>query len=281
LLSVASGIETFSEHPLARAVMNRVKEKNIQPLVVTDFANVAGKGAEGVIAGTRVAVGSVRFAEERGIELAGVRSDIDRLGIEAKTILVVTKENRVMGIIGVADTAKADANAAVEALAKAGMKSVMITGDNEATARAMAKMLGIDEVVAHVLPQDKAKAVKDLQAKGLKVAFVGDGVNDAPALVQSDLGIAMGTGTDVAIESGDIVLVKGNPLKVALAIKLSQRTFRIITQNLFWAFFYNVAAIPLAVFGLLNPMIAGAAMAASSVSVVVNSLRIKRNIVEL
>lgn len=281
LLSVASGIETFSEHPLARAVMNRVKEKNIQPLVVTDFANVAGKGAEGVIAGTRVAVGSVRFAEERGIELAGVRSDIDRLGIEAKTILVVTKENRVMGIIGVADTAKADAKAAVEALAKAGMKSVMITGDNEATARAMAKMLGIDEVVAHVLPQDKAKAVKDLQAKGLKVAFVGDGVNDAPALVQSDLGIAMGTGTDVAIESGDIVLVKGNPLKVALAIKLSQRTFRIITQNLFWAFFYNVAAIPLAVFGLLNPMIAGAAMAASSVSVVVNSLRIKRNIVEL
>jgi Cu+-exporting ATPase len=276
LLAIASGIESYSEHPLARAVMMRIKDKNIQPSAVTDFSNVAGKGAEGMIGEVRIAVGSVRFAEERKVDMTGLRTDISRLESEAKTILAVMREDELIGIIGVADTAKSDAKEAIELLKKKGMKPVMITGDNEAPARAMGTLLGIDVVIAHVLPQDKAKAVKDLQTKGLKVAFVGDGINDAPALVQSDLGIAMGTGTDVAIESGDIVLVKGSPLKVVEAINLSRTTFRIIRQNLFWAFFYNVAAIPLAAFGLLNPMIAALAMAASSVSVVANSLRIKR-----
>lgn len=276
LLSVAAGIETNSEHPLARAVMEKVREKNIQPSRVTGFSNVAGKGAEGVVDGARVVVGSIRFAEERGVYLTELQSAVSRLESEAKTILAVMREKKLMGIIGVADTVKGDAQEAIEALKKSGLKTAMITGDNEATARAIGKALGIEDVIAHVLPQDKARAVKDLQARGLKVAFVGDGINDAPALVQSDLGIAMGTGTDIAIESGDIVLVKGSPLKVVEAINLSRITFSTIKQNLFWAFFYNVAAIPLAALGFLNPMIAGAAMAASSVSVVGNSLRIKR-----
>lgn len=277
LLSIASGIESFSEHPLARAVMEKGKEKNIQPAMVSDFVSVAGKGAEGSIQGVSVMVGSVRFAQERNVDLGSMQSDINRLETEAKTILVVIKEKTIVGIFGIADTVKDDAKEAIELLKKSGMKPVMITGDNEATARAIGRLLSVDEVVAHVLPQDKAMAVKEFQAKGLKVAFVGDGINDAPALVQSDLGIAMGTGTDVAIESGDIVLVKGSPLKVVEAISLSRTTFRIIKQNLFWAFFYNIAAIPLAALGLLNPMIAATAMAASSVSVIANSLRIKRN----
>ena len=276
LLSAASGIESYSEHPLARAVMERAKEKDIKPSAVNSFSSIAGKGAEGLSGGKRIAVGSVRFAEERGIDITGLQSEIGRLESEAKTILAVTKESTLLGVIAVADSVKEDAKGAIEALTKAGMRAVMITGDNEATARAIGKALGIEDIIAHVLPQDKARAVKDLQAKGLKVAFVGDGINDAPALVQSDLGIAMGTGTDIAIESGDIVLVKGSPLKVVEAIRLSQTTFRTITQNLFWAFFYNVAAIPLAAFGLLNPMIAATAMAASSISVVGNSLRIRR-----
>jgi Cu+-exporting ATPase len=170
-----------------------------------------------------------------------------------------------------------DAKEAVSALKAMGIESMMISGDNQRTAEAIAKAAGITSVIAEVLPQDKAAHVKKLQDAGKKVAFVGDGINDAPALVQADLGIAVGTGTDIAIESGELVLVKGSPLKVVQALQLSQKTFRTIKQNLFWAFAYNVAAIPLAALGFLNPMIAGAAMALSSFTVVGNSLRIKRN----
>jgi heavy metal translocating P-type ATPase len=276
LLKLAAGVESFSEHPLARAVMEKAKEKNLTPLGVSGFSNVVGKGIEGMAGGKRIAVGSVRFVAEQNISLGSLEKDITQLQSEAKTILAIMENKHLIGVLAVADTVKSDAAAAIEALKHIGIKTVMITGDNEATAHAVAKMLSMDDVIAHVMPQDKAAEVKKLQAQGLKVAFVGDGINDAPALVQADLGIAMGTGTDIAIESGDIVLVKGNPMKVVEAITLSQRTFRTIRQNLFWAFFYNIAAIPLAALGFLNPMIAATAMAASSVSVVGNSLRIRR-----
>jgi Cu+-exporting ATPase len=276
LLSLAAGIESFSEHPLAHAVVEEAKHRGISPAAITGFVNVAGKGVHGKRGGKNVAMGSARFATERGADLSALKADTARLESEAKTILVVAEDDQLLGVLGVADNIKEDAVRAVTAFKTAGIKAMMITGDNEATARAIAKAAGIDEVIAHVLPGDKAREIKKLQAKGSRVAFVGDGVNDAPALAQSDLGIAMGTGTDIAIETGDVVLVKGSPLKAYEAIMLARTTFRTIKQNLFWAFFYNVAAIPLAAFGFLNPMIAATAMAASSVSVVGNSLRIKR-----
>ncbi len=276
LLSVAAGVEGFSEHPLARAIMAEAMARGVKPAAVTGFANVAGKGITAMFEGKQVAVGSVRFAAEKGIDLSGLEESIRLLEASAKTVLVVSEADRALGVVAVADTIKDDARTAIEGLKNMGIRTAMITGDNEASARAAAKAIGIDDVIAHVLPQDKSREVKKLQEQGFRVAFVGDGINDAPALVQADLGIAMGTGTDIAIESGDIVLVKGNPLKVVAAILLSQRTFRTIRQNLFWAFFYNVAAIPLAALGLLNPVIAATAMAASSVSVIANSLRIRR-----
>jgi Cu+-exporting ATPase len=276
LLALAAGVETFSEHPLARAVMEKAKERNAQPLVAEKFSNVVGKGAEGEIKGKKVFVGSVRLAVERNIDIKSLEGEIKRLESLAQTILAVVADGKLIGVFGIADMVKSDAKEAIDALKKEGIKTAMITGDNEAVAALVGRTLGIDTIIAHVLPQDKAAEIKKLQAQGLKVAFVGDGINDAPALVQADLGIAMGTGTDIAIESGDIVLVKGSPMKVVEAIGLARKTFRTIRQNLFWAFFYNVAAIPLAALGFLNPMIAGAAMAASSVSVVGNSLRIRK-----
>lgn len=275
LVALAAGIETFSEHPLARAVVEDAKRRGISLATVTDFVNIAGKGVEGKSGNDKLLMGSARFMEERGVDLSLLKDTIERLADEAKTILVIAKDGKPLGAFGVADTIKEDSVRAISSLKAAGIRSMMITGDNEATAHAIAKTAGIDDLIAHVLPGGKAEEVKKLQAKGLRVAFVGDGVNDAPALAQSDLGVAMGTGTDIAIEAGDIVLVKGSPLKVYEAIILAQLTFRTIKQNLFWAFFYNVAAIPLAAFGLLNPMIAATAMAASSISVVGNSLRIK------
>ena len=192
--------------------------------------------------------------------------------------MLLAVEKKAVGIIAVADTLRPDAKDAIDALHRADIATLIITGDNWRTARAIGVQLGIAEknILAEVLPQDKAREVKKLQESGRRVAFVGDGINDAPALTQSDLGIAMGSGTDIAIEAGSIVLMQGSPLKALEAIRLSRVTFGTIKQNLFWAFFYNIAALPLAAFGLLNPMIAAAAMAFSSVSVVANSLRIKR-----
>ena len=218
--------------------------------------------------------GSPRLLREAGVAMAGLQGRIEREAA-AQTVVTVARNGELIGLIAIADTLKEDARAAVERLRAKGLQIAMITGDNTNTARAIAQQVGIDQVFAEVLPQEKAEKVRLLQQQGRRVAFVGDGINDAPALAQADLGIAIGTGTDIAIEAGNIVLVKGHPLKVVEALTLSRLTFRTIKQNLFWAFAYNVAAIPLAALGLLNPIIAAAAMAVSSVSVVGNSLRIK------
>jgi Cu+-exporting ATPase len=276
LLRLAASLEKLSEHPLAQAIVRAAEKKNLPLAEVNDFANQAGKGVRGRIGDTVISVGSVRLALESGISLGLHTQTVEKYESDAKTVIAVTRNRELAGVIAVADTLKEDAKAAIDLLRAQGIETVMITGDNQRTAEAIAQQIGIDKVFAEVLPQEKAEKVRALQEGGRRVAFVGDGINDAPALVQADLGIAIGTGTDIAIEAGNIVLVKGNPLKVVEALNLSRLTFKTIRQNMFWAFFYNIAAIPLAAFGLLNPMVAAGAMSITSVSVVGNSLRIQR-----
>ncbi|HLD02840.1 MAG TPA: heavy metal translocating P-type ATPase [Candidatus Nanoarchaeia archaeon] len=283
ILMLAGSLEAMSEHPLAQAVVKEAKEKNIKLKKVSKFENIAGKGVKGIVDTYSLMIGNPRLMDEMKIDVKQAESKIDKLQGEAKTVVVLTKNKKIAGLIGIADTLKPDANEAIKNLNKQGIKTVMITGDNQKTADAIAKQAGIERVFAEVLPNDKAEKVKVLQKEGLKVAFVGDGINDAPALVQSDLGVAVGTGTDIAIEAGNIVLVKGSPLKVVEALHLSKKTFKTIKQNLFWAFFYNIIGIPIAAGVLfpftgwmLSPMIAGGAMAFSSVSVVGNSLLLKK-----
>jgi len=261
---------------LAMADVELPKERLIPLAAVQDFANVAGKGVRGRLEDNAVAVGNLRLMTESGVAVEGSLHQIENCEAHAQTAIAVACNGEVIGIIAVADTLKSDAEAAIRQLRADGITPIMITGDNKTTAEAVAGQIGIDQVFAEVLPQEKAERVKALQSQGRRVAFVGDGINDAPALVQADLGIAIGTGTDIAIEAGNIVLVKGSPLKIIEALKLSRLTFKTVKQNLFWAFVYNIAAVPLAAFGLLNPMIAAGAMAISSVSVVGNSLRIRR-----
>ena len=276
ILQLAGSIEKLSEHPLALAIVNAAKDRNLTLREVYKFENLEGRGIKGHIGSDALLIGSPRLMKEVGISTQNLQQKIEELENQAKTVIAVSKNDKVIGIIAIADTLKEDAKEAVSKLRLAGIETSMVTGDNKRTADAIAKQLDIEKVFAEVLPQDKAEKVKLLQKEGMKVAFVGDGINDAPALVQADLGIAIGTGTDIAIEAGNIVLVKGHPLKVVEALALARITFRTIKQNMFWAFFYNVAALPFAAFGLLNPMIAAGAMAFSSVSVVGNSLRIKR-----
>lgn len=276
VLQIAASLERMSEHPLGQAIVRAAKERHIALADVEGFENLAGKGIKGKLANAAVAVGSPRLMQEEGVPVELSLPHIETRQARAQTAIAVARNGELIGIIAVADTLKSDAKEAIQQLRADGIVTVMITGDNHRTAKAIAERIGIDEVFAEVLPQDKAEHVKRLQARGQRVAFVGDGINDAPALAQADLGIAIGTGTDIAIEAGNIVLVKGSPLKVIEALRLSRLTFKTIKQNLFWAFFYNIAAIPLAAFGLLNPMIAAGAMAISSVSVVGNSLRIRR-----
>ncbi|MDO8557647.1 MAG: heavy metal translocating P-type ATPase [bacterium] len=280
ILRIAASIEKNSEHPLAGAIVGHAKSEGVTFYETEKFLAIPGKGIRGSLRienGLRdIHMGTAQFLKGEGIETAALDAAWERLQSEGKTAMGLAVERRASGIVAVADTVKPDAMEAISKLKLVGITPVMITGDNHKTAQAVARQLGIDTVLAEVLPQDKAKEVQKLQSKGKRVAFVGDGINDAPALAQSDLGIAMGTGSDIAIETGSIVLVKGNPLKAVEAIRLSRFTFSVIKQNLFWAFFYNIAALPLAAFGLLNPMIAAGAMAFSSVSVVLNSLRIRR-----
>jgi Cu+-exporting ATPase len=276
VLQIAASLERMSEHPLGDAIVRAAKERHIALAAVEGFENLAGKGIKGRLANAAVVVGNLRLMQEEGVPVELSLPHIETREARAQTAIAVARNGELIGIIAVADTLKSDAKEAIQQLRADGIVTVMITGDNHRTAKAIAGRIGIDEVFAEVLPQDKAEHVKRLQGRGQRVAFVGDGINDAPALAQADLGIAIGTGTDIAIEAGNIVLVKGSPLKVIEALRLSRLTFKTIKQNLFWAFFYNIAAIPLAAFGLLNPMIAAGAMAISSVSVVGNSLRIRR-----
>jgi copper-transporting P-type ATPase V len=275
LLRLAAAVEDASEHPVGRAVVDGARNRNLSLPAATDFRSVPGHGVMATVDGIVVSVGRRKLMAGAGLTLAPeLEQRAQRLESEGKTAIFAGWDREVRGVLAVADTLKDDAPAAVADLAAMGIDVVMITGDNEATAKAIARRVGIGHVLAEVLPADKAAVVRALQDQGRKVAMVGDGVNDAPALVQADLGIAIGTGTDVAIESSDITLLSADLDGVATAIRLSRRTFRTILQNLGWAFGYNTAAIPLAVAGLLNPIIAGAAMAFSSVSVVTNSLRL-------
>lgn len=277
LLARAGAVEHGSEHPIAQAVVAAARERGHELPPVSDFRNVAGHGVTATVDGARVCVGRRALMRERGLDLPG---ELDTAAAElesrGRTTVFVGWSDTVHGVLGIADTVKATAASAVAGLHAAGLSVAMITGDTTQTAHAIARETGIDRVLAEVLPEDKVAEIRRLQDESHAVAMVGDGVNDAPALAQADLGIAIGTGTDVAIESAGITLMSGDPEGVRVAIELSRRTVRTVRQNLGWAFGYNVAAIPLAVAGLLSPIIAGAAMAFSSVSVVTNSLRMRR-----
>jgi len=274
LLRLAATAERGSEHPLAEAVVRAAAHLTLgQP---ERFEAVSGRGILATVDGAEVALGSPRFATEQGIDLSALQNEIERLQTQANTVVVVARDGIVQGVIGVADTIKSGSRAAVAEMQRLGMDVVMLTGDNLRTARAIAAEAGIQQVEAEVLPGDKAAAVQKLQLAEKRVGMVGDGINDAPALAQADVGIAIGTGTDIAIEASDITLMSGDLRGVPRAIALSKATMRTIYQNLFWAFIYNLILIPVAMAGQLIPMFAAAAMAFSSVFVVSNSLKLRR-----
>jgi Cu+-exporting ATPase len=277
LLKLAASVENNSEHPLARAVVNAAHDMETDVIKVTGFESITGKGVKAIIGDGAVGVGTVSLMEELGAEVSSEQlAQKQELEEQAKTAVFVTKAGKMIGMLGIADEVKPDSKQAIKEFKKLGLKTIMLTGDNEKTGQAIAKKVGIDEVIAEVLPDQKSDEIRKLQEQGFVVAMVGDGINDAPALTLADVGIAIGTGTDVAIESGDIVLVKGDLPGVLRAIKLSNATFTKIKQNLFWAFFYNLIMIPLAVIGLLHPLLAEAAMAFSSINVVFNSKRLEK-----
>ncbi|MCX5751073.1 MAG: heavy metal translocating P-type ATPase [Candidatus Saganbacteria bacterium] len=282
ILFYAGVAEKRSEHPLAEAILKKAKEEGLEIPDPDTFSSVSGKGVEVFFNGETILLGNRKMMEEKGISIGELEPELQKLEQEGKTVIFVAKQNALIGLVAAADKLKPNTKDAISALYRLGLEVIMITGDNTRTAEAIAKEAGIERVLAEVLPQDKSKAIKELQLKGKKVAMVGDGINDAPALAQADVGIAIGSGTDIAIETGEIVLVKNDLRDVVTAIKLSSYTMLKIRQNLFWAFIYNALGIPIAA-GilypftgfLLNPVIAGAAMAFSSVSVVTNTLLMK------
>jgi Cu+-exporting ATPase len=282
ILQAAASAEKGSEHPLGEAIVKAAQEKGMELKAVSGFKAIPGRGIEVSIDGKGIIMGNKKLMDDRAVDVDSKWELSQKLAGEGKTPMYISAEGRLAGIIAVADTVKENSRKAVAGLKGMGIEVVMITGDNKRTADAIARQVGIDRVLAEVLPENKAEEIKHIQSEGKKVAMVGDGINDAPALAQADVGIAIGSGTDVAIESADIVLMRGDLMDVITAIDLSKKTIRNIKQNLFWAFGYNVVGIPVAMgllhlFGgpLLNPMIAGAAMSFSSVSVVTNALRLK------
>lgn len=282
LLKIAAAMEKKSEHPLAEAVLAKAEEEKISLPEASEFSAVAGMGIEAVIEGKKYYAGNLRLMKEKGIDCTGIKDYLETLTGEGKTPLLFTDEKELLGVVGAADIVKSTSAQAIRELKKMGIQVIMLTGDNERTAKAIQRQLDIDTVIAEVLPQDKEREVAKLQENGQKVAMVGDGINDAPALARADVGIAIGAGTDVAIESADIVLMKNDLLDVVTAISLSKAVIRNIKENLFWAFFYNVCGIPLAAgvfytaLGLkLSPMFGAAAMSLSSLFVVSNALRLR------
>lgn len=277
ILLAAASVEAGSEHPLGQAIVAGARERGLDVPEVTEFKAVTARGVEGKVDGRHVRIGSRRLLNEAGIELGDLDDRLAQLETTGKTAMLVAIGDRAAGLVAVADTIKEDSRAAIEAMHELGIHVVMITGDNERTARHVAAQVGIDEVQAGVLPEGKVAAIRELQSRyGNRVAMVGDGINDAPALKQANVGIAIGAGADVAIEAADVTLVKGELSKVVEAIRLSKATFSKIVWNLFWAWFYNLVAIPIAALGLLHPMIGVIAMTASSLSVIGNSLLLKR-----
>jgi Cu+-exporting ATPase len=298
VLRLSASAEHSSEHPLGEAVVKAALEKKLELSPSSDFNAIPGQGIEAIVEGKKLCLGNLMLMKERGFSLNGLEKKAAEFLERGKTVMFLGRDSQVAGIIALADTLKPGAKEALQALHKMNIETAMITGDNRRTAEAIAREAGIDRVLAEVLPEHKAGEVKKLQEEGKVVAMVGDGINDAPALAQADVGIAIGTGTDVAMETGDITLIRGDLMGVATAISLSKRTMRTIRQNLFWAFAYNTALIPIAAgvlylafgnvgvpsglhfilgeYGFLNPILAAAAMAASSITVVSNSLRLRR-----
>jgi len=243
---------------------------------VTGFDSIPGHGVQGRVDGALVLLGNRRLMQREGVDITAVLADMERLQADGKTAMLLASGGQLVAVIAVADTIKPEAREAIAALRAEKIEVVMLSGDNQRTAEAIGRLLGIDRVIADVLPADKVRVIKELQASGKVVAMVGDGVNDAPALATADVGIAIGSGSDVAKETGGIILVKSDVRDVVTGIRLSRATMRTIKQNLFWAFIYNGIGLPIAAFGFLNPMIAGAAMALSSLSVIINSALLKR-----
>jgi len=283
VLALAAAVESESEHPLAQAIVRRAAQAGVTPPPVTDFASVPGHGAAATARGHRVTVGNASLMAREGIALDGLGKTVDETAAEGRTVVLVAVDGKAAALVGISDTPRPTARSAVAALQELGVEVVMLTGDNRATAERIGRELGIREVVAEVLPGDKAAKVAELQRAGKKVAMVGDGVNDAPALAQADLGIAIGAGTDVAIETADVVLMRSDPFDVATAITIGRATLRKMQQNLTWAVGYNAIALPIAAgvlqpsLGLvLRPEIAALSMSGSSLLVAVNALLLKR-----
>ena len=275
VLRMAGSVEHGSEHPLGQAVASAASDRGLELSPPLEFRAHIGRGVSGIVDGETVLVGSDRLMGERGIDVASLADAAGDLEAHGRTAMFVASGGQMLGVVAVADRIKEDSRQAIQDLSALGLRTVMLTGDNERTARAVADEVGIDDVRAGLLPDGKVEAIRELQAAGHVTAMVGDGINDAPSLKQADVGIAIGTGTDIAIEAADMTLVHGSLTSVVRAVLLSRATFRKIRQNLFWAYFYNTIAIPVAILGLLHPILAEAAMALSSITVVTNANRLR------